>query len=233
VDKEKIVDRIRKLLALAQSDNEHEAASAAANAQRLLSEHNLSMDQVELEAEAGSAKFIHVPLPSRLAPWTIQLFASVAEAFDCRGLQEPCQKRGLFVGVGADPKVAAFTFDYLERALKKLSSSFMKKIPACVEGRGRIKTSYLMGAVLKIHKRLQEQKQKTPVTPGALVPMKKSAIENALSSLLIGKTKTASIGPLQSDAEQIAYSLGYIEGGKIPLRQGVDRGMPPKRIPVR
>jgi hypothetical protein len=232
VDKEKIVDRIRKLLALAQSNNEHEAASAAANAQRLLSEHNLSMDQVSWKRKRQ--REVHpraatVPACSLDHP-VVRL---VAEAFDCRGLQEPCQKRGLFVGVGADPKVAAFTFDYLERALKKLSSSFMKKIPACVEGRGRIKTSYLMGAVLKIHKRLQEQKQKTPVTPGALVPMKKSAIENALSSLLIGKTKTASIGPLQSDAEQIAYSLGYIEGGKIPLRQGVDRGMPPKRLPVR
>ncbi len=52
-DEPRVVRRIRKLLALAQSPNEHEARLAAARAQRLMLEHNLA------EADAGG------PLPYR------------------------------------------------------------------------------------------------------------------------------------------------------------------------
>lgn len=44
-----IIDRIRKLLALAQSDNVNESAAAAGAAQRLMTEHQISMDAVEKE----------------------------------------------------------------------------------------------------------------------------------------------------------------------------------------
>ena len=42
-----IIEKIKKLLALANSSNEHEAALAASHAQRLLSEHNLAMADIE------------------------------------------------------------------------------------------------------------------------------------------------------------------------------------------
>ena len=46
-----IIEKIQKLLALANSSNEHEAALAAAHAQRLLSEHNLAMADVEAKQQ--------------------------------------------------------------------------------------------------------------------------------------------------------------------------------------
>ena len=42
-----VLDRIRKLLALGQSSNAHEAASALAHAQRLMSEHDLSVQDLD------------------------------------------------------------------------------------------------------------------------------------------------------------------------------------------
>ena len=42
----KLIERIRKLLALAESPNEHEAALASERAQALLAEHKLSLAQV-------------------------------------------------------------------------------------------------------------------------------------------------------------------------------------------
>lgn len=42
-----IIEKIKKLLALANSSNEHEAALAAGHAQRLLSEHNLAMADID------------------------------------------------------------------------------------------------------------------------------------------------------------------------------------------
>lgn len=45
-DKEKIVDKIRKLLALSESSNEHEAMLAMENANKLLMKYNLEMSDI-------------------------------------------------------------------------------------------------------------------------------------------------------------------------------------------
>lgn len=44
---EKVIDKIRKLLALATSSNENEAQSAMLMAQKLMAQHNIEMSQVE------------------------------------------------------------------------------------------------------------------------------------------------------------------------------------------
>ena len=54
-DLNRIVDRVKKLLALSTSANPHEAALAAAKAQELLFRHNLSMAMVEAELADGKA----------------------------------------------------------------------------------------------------------------------------------------------------------------------------------
>ena len=47
-----IVDKIRKLMALSKSSNEHEAALAAQRCQELLAEHNLSMAEIGAAGES-------------------------------------------------------------------------------------------------------------------------------------------------------------------------------------
>lgn len=48
MDREKAVDRIRKCLALSKSPNEHEAAAALRQAQKLMKAHGISEDEVEM-----------------------------------------------------------------------------------------------------------------------------------------------------------------------------------------
>lgn len=52
MDKEKIKDRIRKCLALAGSPNEHEAAAALRQAQKMMKAHSISEDEVGLTSYA-------------------------------------------------------------------------------------------------------------------------------------------------------------------------------------
>lgn len=47
MDKEKITDKIKKLLALSQSSNEHEAQLALMNARKLMAEHKLTFQDVD------------------------------------------------------------------------------------------------------------------------------------------------------------------------------------------
>lgn len=77
---EKIVDRIRKLLALASSANENEAMAAAEKAQALLLEYNLTMADVESEPE----QFISDDeFESDSRPWRRSLATAIAQLYFC------------------------------------------------------------------------------------------------------------------------------------------------------
>jgi ElaB/YqjD/DUF883 family membrane-anchored ribosome-binding protein len=59
-----IVDRIAKLLALATSSNEHEAAAAAAKAQEILTEHNLRLEDIKTEHKSPELPIEQVEIDS-------------------------------------------------------------------------------------------------------------------------------------------------------------------------
>ena len=59
-----IVDRIAKLLALANSPNEHEAAAAATKAQELLLEHNLYLEDIKSEHKSPELPIDQVEIDS-------------------------------------------------------------------------------------------------------------------------------------------------------------------------
>lgn len=88
-DTDKLLDRVRKLLALADSPNVHEAASAAALAQALIDEHRL---QTLLDAEADDAHAADAlddgrttPLETgrRVRTWKTVLAAGLARLNSC------------------------------------------------------------------------------------------------------------------------------------------------------
>ena len=53
MDRDKLLDRIKRLLRLAESSNVHEAASAAARAQELMSRHRIEAASLEADSTAG------------------------------------------------------------------------------------------------------------------------------------------------------------------------------------
>ena len=180
--RERIIERVRKLLALSNSSNEHEAALAAAHAQRLLAEHNLAMSELELQEEgAGEAELV---VAKTVAKWLSSLFATVANAFDCFPIVTTTQEnsRLRFIGVGEDPGVAACTLQFLIKELRRLASGYLCSLELRDDklhptDRQRIRTSYLLGGVHGIRQALQAQKAQTPTTSKALVPIKDALIQ--------------------------------------------------------
>ena len=151
-----IIEKIRKLLALANSSNEHEAALAAAHAQRLLSEHNLAMADVEAKQQRPqSAEKVETTVAKTLPKWVRNLSAGVCSAFDCQAIHHPAQGKMTFIGVGADVQVASYTFSYLDRTVRKLCSSYMKYRvnDSNLSNRNRelMRQSYYLGAVSTIN----------------------------------------------------------------------------------
>ncbi len=215
-----IIEKIKKLLALANSSNEHEAALAAAHAQRLLSEHNLGMADIQATHKPDSAERVELQSSKTLPKWLRHLSAGVCSAFDCQAVHHPATAKLTFIGVGADAPVAAYTFEYLERTIRRLCSDYMKQhavnsIPA--RHRELRRQSYYLGAVSTVSSRLTEQKCCTPVTSSALVPVKEALIRQTMSQ----------IGPIRTMHSRRSYinADAYTKGQDDGRQMGIHRGL--------
>lgn len=98
----------------------------------------------------------------------------------------------------------------------------MKSIPARREtmsasDTSMIRNSYYLGAANTVCAMLLAQKEKTPVTPGALVPVKRALIEKAMSEL--GKVQERRSRKSAVDCD--AYRQGQRDGQNIAIHRGV------------
>ncbi len=225
---EKIIAKIQKLLALANSSNEHEAALAAAHAQRLLSEHNLAMADIESEQKPQSADKVEAQVSKTLPKWVRHLSSGVCTAFDCQAIHHPATGKMTFIGVGADVQIAAYTFSYLDKTVRRLCSSYMKvHVSRDISNRHRElkRQSYYLGAVSTINNRLREQKAVTPTTPGALVPVKEGLIKKAMNDL--GPIRT--VRSRRSYIDPHAYTKGQQDGHNVGINKGITGSKPATR----
>lgn len=222
--RERIIERVRKLLALSNSSNEHEAALAAAHAQRLLAEHNLAMSELEMQEEGAGEVELQV---ARTVPkWLSSLFATVANAFDCFPIvtTTPACSRLRFIGVGDDPGVAACTLEYLMKELRRLASLYLriqdnKAVRLSATSRERVRSSYLLGGVHGVRQAMQAQKAQTPTTSTALVPVKDALIrqyrEEHLGQLRTRRSRSSTV-------LSAAFHQGRQDGASLQIRPALD-----------
>ncbi len=173
-----IVEKIRKLLALAQSSEPEEAAAAAAHAERLMVEHAVSEEAVRgakaredegsIESEilqrymGASWKRSQVPM------WHATLAGAMSRHFMCRIYYTPgCSIT--MVGRRTAREVFQATYFYVRGELERLCESAWLKNKAqggALEHGRRWKTSFYAGAVSTISARLRdEQKRLESGTP--------------------------------------------------------------------
>lgn len=129
MDHQKVLEKIKKCLALAQSGNEHEAAVALRQAQALMRVHGVSEQDV-LTADVSTCD-MRSRAKRAPAQWEMMLMNRIAHAFDCElafhhGFDEG---RWVFIGVGAAAEVAQYTADVmLRQALKARDAYSAKKL---------------------------------------------------------------------------------------------------------
>jgi hypothetical protein len=229
LEKTPIIDKIKKLLALADSCNEHEAALAAAHAQRLLAAHNLAMADITSSNRPEKADRVETNVARSLPKWIRHLSAGVSSAFDCQAIHHPATGKMTFIGIGADVQVAAYTFTYLDRTVRKLCAAYLKQHAGIlIAGRQRelMRNSYYLGAVATISRQLQDQKRQTPVSPGDLVPAKEGLIRKAMNEM-------GAIRQMHSRRSYInatAYNQGRTDGQQVSIHKGVEQAGAPRKV---
>lgn len=155
-----LLDRVQKLLALAQSENRHEAEAAAAAAQRLILKHNLTLDA---EQRAGSYAFRHLGrITGRVSEWERRLGNILSEHFCVEVIWVPAyrlleQKRGSVMEAIGSPdnlELAAYVYDFLSAAAERAWLSH-KQAQGIDTNRERM--TYLAGVMSGFADKLSEQ----------------------------------------------------------------------------
>jgi hypothetical protein len=120
----KYIEKIKKLLALSKSANVHEAALAMEHAQRLMEEHNLTIQDVR----ASDVKTHEGPMAKAKVPAKhVQALAGmVASSLGCHLFMTATEvswgkweSRVCFIGIESAAELAGYAFDVLRRQLDR------------------------------------------------------------------------------------------------------------------
>lgn len=133
----KILDKIRKCLALTRSGNENEAASALAKARQLMDAHGITEADIALadveEAPTRGTRTQRSPVWELILSETVCRAIGVTSYSDARG--DRC-----FVGRAPAAEIASYAFAVLFRRLKKERAAYIKAhLKRCKPARKRLR----------------------------------------------------------------------------------------------
>lgn len=128
MDRKKALEKIKKCLRLALSDNPHEAAAAMRQAQALMREHGVGQADVDMSGiEESTAIAGAKQTPSK---WESKLANTVAKAYACKVLFAIGAGRWNFIGEMAE--VASYTMTVLLRQVRQARRDFtLNKLKNC------------------------------------------------------------------------------------------------------
>ncbi len=154
---DKILQRVQKLLALASPPNVHEAAQAAAQAQRLIEEHRLQglLDAKKQEEPVEDARDEPLATARRIRKWKQVLAGSLASLNGCVTYTHKVgrEEQLILVGTASDQAAVRALWDWLCHRVQWLSAT---------HGDGHDKRwhdAFRIGAVQTIIERLQATQQ--------------------------------------------------------------------------
>ncbi len=149
---ERILEKIQKCMALSESSNENEAASALKQAQKLMEKHGLtSSDVLMAQVNECSTKSI-TRNRDKLPLWQSCLVTLIGQAFDCEAISlwHPAGRTIQYVGCGIDPEIATYSLEVLNRQLVAQRAEYMRSLPRRMSSRQKTLSanSYAEGWVL-------------------------------------------------------------------------------------
>lgn len=147
---ESIIRKIKACLALAGSDNPHEAAAAMRQAKKLMAQHGIGESMLDVSRTDLKIKYARPPV------WFGQLGYAVGQAFGCSFFM--AYKVATFVGPNGATEIASYCFEVVLRGLETSKTAFIKRtcylLPATVKKQRGVSycTGFVMGAQSAVDK---------------------------------------------------------------------------------
>jgi len=163
MNKQNILAKIRKCMALAASSNANEAATALRQAQKLMARYGITDADVRL-ADVSTAHCT-TAVPSA-PPWMVGLSKVVARAFRCEHWYtyrySHSSEHVEFCGVGAAPELAAYSFSVLRRHLAMQRSQYYRGTRGKRNNRIRRADDFAKAWVIRIHREVARFAEQPP-----------------------------------------------------------------------
>lgn len=120
------IDKIKKCLALSQSDNPHEAAAALRQAKAMMEKYGVS-DAAITRSDIGEST---TKTKSRrsIPRWEVALITMVGSAFGCKTMYQAWQGQYTFVGIKDKAELAAYTATVLLRRANTARKNYLDQI---------------------------------------------------------------------------------------------------------
>lgn len=204
-----IVNKIQKLLALANSDNKNEAELASKKAQELLIKHNISMSEVE---SANSDYFeTSLDLPERSSERKF-IDSLLNNYFFVFIYSDKKLNKIIFIGKKENVEVALYVRSFLENSFKRL----YKLENESRQWKGKHRSSFYLGLYKGLKEKLEEQKQ-TIDTDNKLIIINKTLtnyVHNKISGIKTTQQKT-------NASNQDALQSGFNHGKNLNISKGL------------
>ena len=237
-ERNRMIEKIKRLVALSQSPNEHEAALAADKAQELLALYNLSMS--DLDTESKDEEFMtDEDLETDSLPWRRHLATMVAKMYFCSyfytfvkrpSLTRSCgyvrYDKHSFVGARHNIEVAKMMFKYLIDTIDRLADEGSSKVTP--GERSPYRTSFRHACALRlctrIHKRIEAAKAGTAKTEtGTNLPALASLYDRTSKALEEYNQKKHPALKSSKTKVTMTHSRGVIDGQAAGDKIGLDQ----------
>lgn len=206
---EKIIDRIRKLLAMAaDSSSPHEAAIAAGRARKMMDQHQVSLGDLDsdggLIARGAGDEYRFMPA------WQGSLSIAVAKLNDCKVIKQHKWQSSnksysyqlVFQGYENDVMCAIALYDYLVEAVKTLCHKYIKKL-GYTKYPAKIGDAFKKSCVSEIYSRIIKLCEERTSDP---------------SLQLAGKPGTSLVLYKMQKVEEMFGEAKYVKGRAIKIR---------------
>ncbi len=215
-DIDKIIQRIRKCLALSSSSNPNEAAAALRQAQKLMERFGVTEDQVKMADVKESAS--SAGRTAKTPPlWITSLATTVSKAF-CVSQFYNARRfetgQFVFVGVGPAAEVAGYTFTVLRRKCASARDQYYRRLRGRRASRIRRADAYAWGWVVAVSAKVQEFAQDTPKIVGQYLQERHPGLVNYAP---IDRRKAIDGGH---------QTAGWFDGQGVDLHHGVAGSAP-------
>lgn len=207
-------EKIKKLLALAESPNEHEAKAALLKARQLMAEHKLADVNLKVEKQTVKNILTDITCSKRKNHWIIQLSVVISENYCCQVYRrhqprKQTQQIG-FVGLEDDIEICIIIFKYaVNCVLSELNHIKKEAIYGDNHDIKKLCDSYGYGFVCGIKEAFQKQQEEKAQTWGLLLVVPKEVNE---------AVKNWKKQPFQAKSQETisrqAYLQGYHQGKK-------------------
>jgi hypothetical protein len=227
----RVIDRVRKMLAVSRSDNHHEATLAAERAAELMAEYQLTEAQLRVDDTSRAAEDIkeRVTLSDKVqrkrVAWKELIADGVAKSLGC--FMYLTDKGPTVFGREGATQAWQYTTQYLFNEVNRLADEAWEdeEFEATAAGYSarKWKNSFRVGAAQAIIMRLYEKAEKKPATQGGneqalmVIADDEKEVENAYLKMTENMGRAGMIGLVSN---RTGYKAGLEAGQDLELGGG-------------